>query len=239
MIEEILLIIMSVGFYELIQKYWYNVYGYNIQLTMISIILILFGLVQPFMMSTYPYQPNNHKEEQSLINWLDDKNNIDRNRYVFENWIYFNYLANLRSDYKVPIFSDTTFYYLTSVNNSFTEHLSLRKNVYENSNYDTVIFHEPIFDGLFFWIDIQFDKNEWYLAKRYNVTMINYKDQILFWYPGFKVDTYKSQIDVWKRITDDKSSLSRKYRVSEKDISEIGFDNDNGSMLLDSTATWK
>lgn len=245
MMEEILLIIMSVGFYEMVQKHLhriYRYYRYKTLLTMISIILILFGFVQPFMMSTYPYQPNNHKEERSLVNWLTDENNINRNKYVFENWIYFNYLANLKSDYKIPVFSDATFYYLTSINNSFTDHLSLRKNVYENSNYDTVIFHEPMFDDLFVWIDTQFDKQNWYLAKRYNIAMVDYKDQILFWYPGFKVDTYVSQIDIWKRkpmnyvenmtddVQDDKSLFSR---------DKISFNDDNGSIILDSTTNWK
>lgn len=200
MIGDVLLVIISIGFYVLIQKYWHIIYDHKMLLTTISIILIFFGLIQPFMMSTYPFQPNNHKEEQLLTEWLSGGDNIDKNKYVFENWIYFNYLANLESDYKVPVLSDVTFKYLTSTNNRFADNIPLGKNVYENSDYDTVIFHEPMFDDIFIWMDMQFDKDSWYLTKRYNMVMNNYNNgQILFWYPGFKTDTFDFQINIWKR----------------------------------------
>lgn len=235
MIEEILLIIMSIGFYELIQIYWFG-YRHTISLKTISIILIIlifFGLIQPFMMSTYPFQPNNHKEEQSLTEWLSSGDNIDKNKYVFENWIYFNYLANLESDYKVPVLSDVTFNYLTSVNNRFTDEIPLGKNVYENPNYDTVILHEPMFD-ISTWIDNEFDKDNWFLAKRYNMTMIDYNNgQILFWYPGFKINTFYSHIDVWKRRSLG-STLMEKSRIQGNisNAEEFKFLKDESLSLL-------
>lgn len=225
MIEEVLLVIMSIGFYKLIQNYWHIIqkcwYGmsrYKISLMMISIILVFFSFIQPLMMSTYPYQPNNHREEQSLVKWLSDGNNINKNKYVFENWIYFNYLANLKSDYKVPIFSDVTLNYLTSVDNRFSDHIPLRKNVYENPSYDTVIFHGPLFDNLFMWIDMQFDKQGWYLTKRYNMSMIDYNNQTLFWYPGFKPETYDFQVDIWKR--DPSSSILMENARMKENLSD-------------------
>lgn len=256
MIEEVLLIIMSVEFYELVQENWHRIYRNKVLLTTISIFLLFFGFVQPFIMSTYPFQPNNHKEEQILTEWLSSGNNIEKNKYVFENWIYFDYLANLKSDYKVPVLSDVTFNYLTLVNNRFMNNVSLGKNVYGNPNYDTVILHEPMFD-LSIWIDGQSDKHGWYLAKRYNMTMNDYNNnQILFWYPGFKIDTYYTKIEIWKRkqqnyvenmadkSTDDKSPdnkspFSRTSSGTEKDGHKISFGDDSGSIILDSTATWK
>lgn len=236
MIEEILLIIMSIGFYGLIQKYWYGIYNHRVLLGTISILFIFFGFIQPFMMSTYPFQPNNHKEEQLLTEWLSSENNIDRNRYVFENWIYFNYLAGLESDYKVPVLSDVTFNYLTSVNNRFSDNIPLGKNVYENPNYDTVIFHGPMFDDVFMWIDMQFDKDSWLLAKKYNMTMNDYNSgQILFWYPGFKIDTFNSQIDIWQRRSLS-STLMEKSRIQgniyDENIGEAILPRDDPSSLL-------
>ncbi len=236
MIEEVLLIIMSIGFYELIRKYWYGIYRHKISLAMISIILIFFGFVQPFMMSTYPFQPNNHKEEQLLTEWLSCENNIDRNRYVFENWIYFNYLANLESDYKTPVLSDVTFKYLTSIDNRFSDNIPLGKNVYENPNYDTIIFHEPMFDDLFMWINGEFDKGNWALVKRYDMIMNDYGNgQRLFWYPGFKIDTFDFQTDIWQRRSLS-SILMEKGRiqdnVSKENIEEFKFLKDESSSLL-------
>lgn len=225
---------MTIGFYELVRDNWDNIaksqiiHRYGL---LILIVSIFFGFIQPFMMSTYPYQLNNHEQEQLLIEWMN--NNINKDKYVFENWVYFSYLAELKSDYKVPVLSDATFYYLTSVNNSFTDYVPLRKNVYENTNYDTVIYHEPIFNDLFLWIGTQFDEYNWNLIKTYNLKMSYYNDDILFWYPGFKISTFDYRIDIWTRKPIDDLLLQKnKNNYSKENIEKsIIGDNENSIFL--------